>query len=326
MLFGLGSARKVRGWPGARQGPGKKTLDGKRSPPRERLAVAGVLLLVQVLFGLHYLAAKIVLAHIPPRAWATLRASGAAAILLLLAKLLGRTLPSSPALLGRLAAFSIFGVVINQVCFVEGLYRTSATHSSILNTIIPVGTLLFAGWLGHERLSARKIAATLVALAGVLLVVRPEAARTGSEALAGDLLTLANALSYSFFLAVSKPTVDRLDPLGATAALMGFGAVGIFLIGGGQLLSSNLRAVPATVWLVAAGIVALPTAAAYFMIYWALGKADPSVVALFIYLQPVLASALAILLLDERPRATTWVGAALVFAGVFLAVRGRPDS
>lgn len=298
---------------------------GQRAWNAERLAVAGVLLVVQFLFGLHYLAAKIVLAHLAPRAWAVLRAAGAAVVLLAAAKLSGRELPRAPRDLARLAVFSIFGVVINQVCFVEGLYRTTATHSSILNTIIPIGTLLFASWLGHERLSRLKAVATALALAGVLLVVRPEpAGETLAGSLAGDLLTLVNAVSYSFFLALSKPTLDRLDPLGATAVLMAFGAAGVLAVGGAQLASSDLAAVPASVWLVGGGIVLLPTAAAYFMIYWALGRADPSAVALFIYLQPVIASGLSALLLGERPRPTTILGAALIFLGVYLAVR-RPS-
>src|SRR6185503_1606907 len=203
------------------------------NPPRAgRAAVAVSLVLVQVFFGVHYLAAKILLRDIPPRAWAVLRVTAGAAVLLAAVFALRRRLPREPRDLGLLALFSIFGVVVNQVCFVEGLYRTTPTHSAILNTTIPVGTLLFALLLGRETLDGGKILSILLALGGVLLVVHPERATFGSATLAGDLLTLVNALSYGFFLVISKRALARMDPLAATAVLMSFGALGILAIGG----------------------------------------------------------------------------------------------
>jgi len=51
-----------------------------------------------------------------------------------------------------LALYALFGVVINQSCFVEGLSRTTPIHSSIINTTIPVGTLTFAVLLAFGTL------------------------------------------------------------------------------------------------------------------------------------------------------------------------------
>ena len=87
--------------------------------------VHGSLVLIQVIFGLHYFAAKIVLSEIPPALWALMRVAAAALLLALVARLAGRDLPRSGAVLGRLALYAIFGVVINQLCFVEGLSRTT---------------------------------------------------------------------------------------------------------------------------------------------------------------------------------------------------------
>ena len=83
---------------------------------------AGILVLVQVLFGIHYFAAKLVLMEIPPRAWAGLRVGSAALMLIPLAFLIsGRRAVPSAGDLARLAGLSIFGVVINQWAFVERL-------------------------------------------------------------------------------------------------------------------------------------------------------------------------------------------------------------
>lgn len=282
---------------------------------------------MQLFFGLHYLAAKLVLTEIPPRLWALIRVSCAAVILLAAARIVGKRLPTSPRVLGQLAFYSLFGVVINQACFVEGLYRTTPVHSSIIMTTIPVATLLFAVSLGRERLDGRKIASLAVAFFGVLLVIRPTAADVTDVRLLGDALTLVNALSYSLFLVISRKLLSRIDPLGATVVILAFGSLGMLLPGLTALPGFDPGQVSARTWLLGALIVLFPTAAAYFLNYWALARLESSVVAFFIYLQPLIATTLSILFLDERLTTSIVIGASLIFCSVYLALRKkeRPD-
>jgi len=73
-----------------------------------RAPVYGALVLVQVFFGLHYLASKVLLREIPPALWALMRVASAAMLLLVIVRLLGRRLPRSGKVLGRLALYSVF--------------------------------------------------------------------------------------------------------------------------------------------------------------------------------------------------------------------------
>jgi drug/metabolite transporter (DMT)-like permease len=291
-------------------------------PARERAAVTSALLAVQLFFGLHYLAAKLVLAEIPPRAWAAIRISAAALILLALVRLLGRRLPTGRADLKRLAVYALFGVVINQLCFVEGLKRTTPTHSALINTTIPVFSLLFAVLAGRERISGRKLLALVVALAGVLLVIWPFGRTDFSGAtLTGDLLTLVNSISFSLFLVISRDLLVRTDPLAATAVLMTFGALGILAVAGPALLAFDPAPVSAGTWGLAAFVIVFATVLTYVLNYWALARVPSSVVALFIYVQPLIAATLSAALLGERPPPPVLAGGLLIFAGVFLALR-----
>ncbi len=289
-----------------------------------RTGVLAALIAVQVFFGFHYLAAKLVLEEMPPRAWAFSRIATAAVVLWVICRMLRRPVPRDPKVWGLLGLFSIFGVGINQVCFVEGLSRTTPTHSALMNTTIPVGTLAFAVLFGQERIRLRKMVALLVALAGVLLVIRPWAGGVPAEIQTGDLLTLVNATSFAFFLVISKRLMMRIDPLVGTAILLTFGALMIGILGVPPLLDVEFATLSARFWWLAAFIVLLPTAAAYVINYWALGKVDSSLVAFFIFLQPVLAAALSWMFLGERPAPVMLVGAALIFLGVGLT--GRPVS
>jgi len=283
--------------------------------------VHGSLILVQVFFGLHYLAAKVLLEEIPAPAWALIRVSCAAALLLLVVRLTGRRLSAAPADLARLALYSVFGVVINQLFFAEGMSRTSPTHASILMTSIPLATLLFAVILRRETLSGWKSIAFVVGLAGVVLVVGPAARDARTATTTGDLLILTNALSYSLFLVLSKGLMRRMDALAATALLLSFGALGMLIPGWSTLRALDVSAVSPSTWALGAFIVIFPTAAAYLMTVWALARVESSVVALFIYLQPVIASGLSIALLGDRVSSREVLGAALVFASVYFTLR-----
>lgn len=284
-----------------------------------RTAVLLSLLFVQIFFGLHYAAAKLLLRQMPPFVYAAIRVAAAAVLLLAVTRLLARPLPSR-ADTWRLALYAVFGVIINQVCFVEGLHRTTTTHSALINTIIPIETLLFAALLGRERMSVRKVASILMSLAGVLLVIQPGGG-SAPTSLAGNLLSLANASSYAIFLVIGKRVMTRTDPLAATAVLMAFGAIGILVLGAPQLLAFDFGAVSAGGWGIMALVVLLPTAGAYLLNNWALARTDASVVALFIYLQPILAAGLGIAMLGERPGAHVFAGGLLIFGGVFVALR-----
>ena len=281
------------------------------------------LLTVQLLFAIHYVAAKHLLEHIPPPAWAALRVTGAAAIMLAFTRHDWPRWPRSRRMWARLALLSVFGVIVNQILFVEGLSRTVPSHSALINTSIPVVTLLAAVLLRQEHFDRRKIAAVAVALTGVLILLRVEDFDPSAGTVQGDLLTLANASSFSVFLVLSRPVARELGARIVTPIVFGIGAIAITLFGLPSLVSTDWSAVPPLVWLLAMVIVLGPTVGTYALNVWALRRVESSRVALFVYLQFVLAAPLSAWLLDEPLSLRLIPAAALVFLGVALT-RRRP--
>ncbi len=291
----------------------------RRSIPPRALSA---LLAVQLLFGVHYVAAKSVVAVIPPPAWATIRATLAAALLLSLEHLRpGKTvIPLADH--ARFALFALFGVVINQVLFTEGIARTTPAHSALMVTMIPVSTFLFAAILRRERVTRWKTAGLVTAFAGVLVLLKVEVFTFEDRLILGDLLTLLNACSFGFFLVISRRLARQYHPLTVTAWTMAWGAVGIGAYGMGDVLGLDPASIPPAVAWTGVWIVLFPTVLAYLLNFYALGRAESSTVALFIYLQPFIATLLSAMSGGALPGARYYVSALLVFAGVFLVVRG----
>jgi drug/metabolite transporter (DMT)-like permease len=295
--------------------------------PDARHAGRGVwvaLIAVQVMFAVHYLAAKVILAQVPASAWATLRLVAGAAVFLTIYAASGRRRRAAPVPgrdLLRLAGLSVFGVILNQICFTEGLARTTPSHSALINTTIPVATVAFAVLLGRESVGRRGLLGIALALAGVLVLLRVDRLELRAEWFRGDLLTQLNAASFALFLVLSRDTIRRVGPTAATAGVLSFGSIGVALYGGADAARVEYGSLSPLLGALALYVVVFPTVLAYFLNYWALTRVESSKVALFVYLQPVIASALSVALLGEVLGPRLVVSSALVFLGVFFAVR-----
>ena len=282
------------------------------------------LLTVQLLFAVHYVAAKHLLAYVPPSAWVALRVTGAALVMVALTAHQWRRWPRDGRSWGQLAVLSVFGVIVNQILFVEGLSRTVPSHSALINTSIPVVTLVAAVLLRHEVFDRRKLAAVALSLSGVLILLRIEDFDPSAGTVQGDLMTLANASSFSVFLVLSRPVAQRLGARVVTPITFLIGAVVVTAYGFPSLLSMDWGAVPASIWALAVFIVLGPTVGTYALNVWALRRVESSRVALFVYLQFVLAAPLSAWLLDEPLSVRLLPAAMLVFTGVALS-RRRPS-
>ena len=280
----------------------------------------GVLALVQVLFGIHYAVAKELLLWMEPAAWATLRIIVAALVLQAFVFRRGGGLPRSPREWVHVAGLALCGVVVNQVCFIEGLSRTIPAHSALIMTTIPLWTVAFATLLRRERLTLRRATAIGCGLVGVWTLLRADRFHLELDLLPGDLLTLVNAAAYGLFLVVSKRYVAGMDASVATARIFAVGAIGVAAYGMDELVATDLTSLPGSFWLLAAYAILGATVIAHGLNLWALRRAVSSLVALFIYLQPIVATAVDGFLLGRWPSWRFAVAAVLVFLGVGLGL------
>ncbi|MCA8950155.1 MAG: DMT family transporter [Planctomycetes bacterium] len=299
------------------------------SPLRVHLA----LLAVSILFGGTYVFSKRVLDAVGPAAWAMFRIVAASAVLVPIAIWLkkGRPWPERRLLL-LLGIASLFGVVLNQVLFVEGLKRTTPAHSSVVNACIPIWTLLAAVIAGQERLGPRRLGAIALALGGVqyllgldrlLLGTTPDAADDGATLL-GDLLTMLNGWSFAIHLVFLRRIGRGLDSWLATAVMFLWAVLLIGAYGAPQATADDLDAVltPPVLWC-ALYVVLFATVLTYLLNPWALRHTHSSTVALYINVQPLVAVALGTALGAPLPGHRFYVALALVSAGLWLQTKAR---
>jgi drug/metabolite transporter (DMT)-like permease len=220
----------------------------------------------------------------------------------------------------ELAACAFFGITANMLLFIAGLARTTATNAIVIGTTIPVFTVGVAVVLRKEAATFAKILGLVVACIGAMVIVGAARFEIGNGQLSGNLFIVANSLSFSIYLVMSRRLLAIYSPVTIVSWTFVFGALGILPFGAPSLLAAAPHLSPRA-WSCIAYIVAFPTVGTYFLNMFALQKVPASLVAIYIYVQPVIGALMAAAALDERPSRSTYVGGALIGAGIWLVTR-----
>jgi len=281
------------------------------------------LISVQVMFATWGVIGKLLMRELAPFAVIAFRVPAAAALLLLVR----RVRPwrrVARADLAELALYSVFGISANQLLFAAGLDRTTATNAAVLSATIPVFAVGVALLLGRERMTAVKLLGVALALGGALAVAGGGFSLSGRHAV-GDLLIVCNSLCYATYLVISGRLFARYDALTALTWVMLFGAVTVLPFGAGDLIAAA-PTLPAEAWVELGYVVLIPTVGAYLLNAYALARAPASLVAVYVYAQPIAGALLAAAVLGERPGGATALGAVAVGTGIWLVTRPRANA
>ena len=275
----------------------------------------------QLLFGSLPVIAKVVLAVLPPVALVGIRTAITALILIVVQVFRGRFWLKEKGDYWRFALLSLFGVVLNQLFFIGGLSLTTASNTSLLAVMIPVFALAVGAIAGFERLTLIKIAGIILAGIGVIILIDPRKASFSSQTTLGDLCIVINCLAYGIYVATSKAAITRNGTFRSMMWVFIFASLVCVPLGIFSLSTIDIGAVETKIWLITVYIGIGATAAPYLLNAWALSKVNPSTVAVFVYLQPLIGFTLALLFLGESITGIFLFSSALIFAGVFLVTR-----
>jgi drug/metabolite transporter (DMT)-like permease len=278
------------------------------------------LVAVQVLFGTWPIFGKIVLRSMSPSSLVACRLTGAAIAFALLQRKLTPLLRMPVKDIALLILCSMTGVVGNQFLFVKGLSLTTVINATLLTTTIPAFTLFVSILFGYDRLSPRRLIGITLAAGGVVYLVNPLRADLSAETTMGNLLIVSNSLLYAAYIVLSKDLFERYGALNVITWIFLVAAVVTIPVGIYSFQNENIGAIGIGVWLAIGFIILFPTVAAYYLNAWALTKTPPSTVAIYIYLQPLIAFGFAPLFLGEEWNSRTIIAAVLIFAGVALTV------
>ena len=293
-----------------------------------KFKIYGSLLLVQVIFGFHYLTTSIIVEEVNPFEWTGIRILFAGLIMYLLYNKRITNFPKGNEWY-FLIFLSLLGIVLNTAFFTKGLELTTPAHASLISCMIPVITFILAWFLGREDLNIYKSISLIVALSGALILMEVDNLDINSNLFIGDIFIFINFVCFGLFLVLSKPLIDRHSPFGLSVIVMSIGAVILLPISIHGLWNNWESWVQLPWWIYIAAFYSIffATIITYSLNYYAMEFVDSSKVALFIYFQPVVAGTISIALGRDEITSRLLVSSFLIMLGLLLStIEGRSAS
>ena len=212
------------------------------------------------------------------------------------------------------------GAGLPFVAFAIAAYSLPAGYSAVLNSTVPLFTVLI-GWIAGTRPSTSKIVGVVVGILGVVTLARFGTVTLDGKTLAAFGGGLVAAILYAFNARAVKARFADTDPLVVATGSM-IGATLPLLPWGVYSLPSHMPPMGAVWALVAVGVVC--TGVAYAMYYKLIKEAGSERAVTVTFLVPIFAEIWGALFLGE---AITWasaIGCALVLLAVALIFEKVP--
>jgi drug/metabolite transporter (DMT)-like permease len=295
----------------------------------KRLLAHLALLVVALIYGGNYLVAKGLMPDlVGPSGFIVLRVTGALVLFGLL--ILARPEKIDRKDVPRMVFCGLTGVGINMLLFFNGLNSTSPVNASLIMTVNPVLVLIASAvLLGQPIVRRRLVGVILGGLGAAAILVWSSSGERIHASWQGDLMILVNATSYAFYLVAVKPLMSKYRPLTVITWVFLFGWLFTTPIGWSQAMAIDWSAFGPKQWAGVAYVVLATTFLVYLLNIFALQNLQPTVVSVYIYLQPLLATLLSFA--QAHNGGTDYmvdvgwplfVFGGLIFVGVYLV--GRP--
>lgn len=220
-------------------------------------------------------------------------------------------------------ASALFGVVINQEMFFLGLEQTTPINAALIMITTPILVFVISFLLKYEKATWQKVLGLFFGAGGALLIMSGKGFSFSSSTLVGDLFILLNATSYAVYLVIVRPLMKQYHPLTVVTYVFLFGLLPVFVFGFNQFAAIDWHRFTITALGGLIFIVVCTTFFAYLLNMLALREVSSSVVGAYIYLQPVLASIIAILLNQDVISTEKIIAASSIFLGVSLVSFSR---
>jgi len=276
------------------------------------------LVLMALIWGVNFSIVKFGTSLVAPLAYNGLRVMLAAVVLMAMV-LLGKTpLPPRKVVLGLLA-LGVLGNGVYQLLFIEGIARTRASDAALVIAATPAFIAIIGRIHGVERASGRRMFGILLSILGIALVVMSTADASDARAsLLGDFMVLAGSLAWAIYTVLLKPYTHHVPGLQVSAFTMMGGAVPLIVIALPAIAHASWSTLPAAAWgsMLYSGIFALVIA--YLFWYRGLRVIGPTRTAMFSNVQPIVAVAVAWIMLKETPTVWQGMGTACIMSGLLL--------
>lgn len=278
--------------------------------------------LVSLIYGVTFTVAKDVMPqYVAPYGFIAIRVGGSV-VFFWLASLLAPKEKIARNDFPRIIAAAFFGVALNMLTFFKGLSYTSPIMGAVLMVTTPIIVLILSSIIMKERMKSRKIIGIILGLSGTItLILYGKSMVNAPNASLGNLLVFINAVSYGFYLIIVKKLMDKYNAFTFVKWIYTFGFVMVLPFGWEEFQAINWTQLPIDIYWKIGFVLVFSTFLTYLLNLLSMRELQPTTVAVFIYLQPLFATLIAVSLQKDELNPVKLFSAVLIFFGVYLVTQ-----
>lgn len=290
----------------------------------KRFSAIILLIVAMVIWGSAFAVTKASLAEVPPVLFAFLRYF-VASVLLAAFVIFGGKLKKIPRPVPwiSIALMGASGVFLYTIVYNISLVYTSAAQGALVQSFIPVVTILLAAFFLKETLSPIRLLGIGISIAGIFLVMLfAEASADAPNTFLGNAMMFLSVIFWAAFTIFAK----RLAKFDALVITTGATLTGTILLAPAALYEiggTSFPTISASGWTGVIYLGVFSSAVAMLLYNRSLQHLNAGQTANFLNLMPVVAVIIAVVFLGESPTFWQIAGGALVLFGVWVSLQKR---
>lgn len=282
------------------------------------------LLTANIIWGINNPIAKTLMPELlSPAALTFFRMAGAALAFWITSLFLPKEKVSKKDILLLLGA-ALLGVVMNQGLFLFGLSHTSSIDAAIVVTTGPIITMIVAAIYLKEPITGKKALGVLIGASGaVLLITTSNSVQGGEGNVLGNMLCLLACFCFSLYLTLFKRVITAYSPVTVMKWMFLFATVLTSPVCFPEILSVNYQAISVFGFMRIAFVVLAATYLSYMLMPVGQKLLRPTTVSMYSYVQPLVASSVAVFIGLDTFGITKIISGILVFTGVYVVTQSK---
>jgi drug/metabolite transporter (DMT)-like permease len=229
--------------------------------------------------------------------------------------------------LKRFAICAFFGTAANMYLFFKGLSITKPINGAVLMLVTPIFVAIFEIFSQKRKPGIELTLGIAMGALGAFLLMWNKGTGFSSETLLGDIYVAINAAFYAVYLILAKKLANKYHSITVNRVTFGFGVLYMAPLGLLPLTASSFQIIPQEIWLKIGYTLFFTSFLVYLLNTYGMKRANSSLVGVYIYLQPLLASVIAIFLGRDSLSFEKGLYAGMILFGVWLvSSAGRSKS
>ncbi|WP_297477509.1 DMT family transporter [Thermococcus sp.] len=236
------------------------------------------------------------------------------AVIFALTGTFGEILSLKPELLGVAFLSGILGFVVGDYFYFHALNDMGVSRTVPVTSTYPLWVILWAALFLGRHITIRMLIGAVLVVASVVIVKKAEESEHSSRR--GFIFAVLAPVSWSLAILLMDWLTSRMPVLPLAGLRMMFAALGISVVL--PSYSGELRELTAREVAVLTGVALSGLLIGQYLFVYAVGEVGSQIAAPVSAINPIIASALAMLLLKEPPNGRILAGLLLAVTGVIL--------